>query len=236
MVSAGGRQIGVCADASVPADTVRHLLIDQVLPLAISHLGHLVLHAGAVALQTAGQGVAFIGPAGAGKSTLTASLTDAGCRLLADDALVVSLGPPLLARPAYPGVRLWPEVALPVYGSERDVDALPRVASYTAKRRVRGNGSWQLADQPVPLERVHLLAEREDDQVVIERLRPRDALVALLSHTYVLDVSDRDRLQAQFVSVSRALAAFDVRRLGYPRTLDRLGAVRAAIIEDLRRS
>src|SRR6266567_5462846 len=49
-------------------ETLRHLLIDQVLPLALSRRGHLVLHASAVHLPGVGA-VGFVGATGRGKST-----------------------------------------------------------------------------------------------------------------------------------------------------------------------
>ncbi len=220
---------------------MRHLLIDQVIPLSLSHMGHVVLHAGAVvvdaAIEGVGSGVAFIGPAGAGKSTLTASLANAGCVLVADDALVVSArSAHVLATPAYPGVRIWPEVVAAIAGSGRpETESLPQVAAYTNKRRVDAGGRWRFADHPVTLRRVHLLDEHDEDGVLVERMPARDGLMALLSHAYVLDVLDRTRLEAQFARIFEASRSVEVRRLRYPRRLDRLDAVHAAILDDLRR-
>lgn len=238
VVSDGGRRVTVQSGTAAASDALRHLLIDQVIPLALGHLGHVVLHAAGVVVKDAAgdSAVAFIGPAGAGKSTLTASLANAGCLLLADDALVVTVsGSDLLATPAYPGVRLWPDVALSVGASGgADSEGLPRVAAYTDKRRIGLADGWRFAEGQVPLRRVYLLDEHEDDRVSVDRVGPRDAIVALLSHTYVLDVLDRDRLAAQFARVCAASPAAEVRRLSYPRALDRLPAVHAAIREDLR--
>ncbi len=234
----GGRRITIQPGATGATDTVRHLLIDQVIPLALSHLGRIVLHAGSVVVQDGERAlaVAFIGPAGAGKSTLTASLASAGCALVADDALVVTVaGSELLATPAYPGVRLWPDVAASISGSEPDdIDDLPRVAEYTEKRRIGLADGWRFAEGHVPLRRVYVLEESGDDRVSVGRVGPRDAIVALLSHTYVLDVTDRARLAAQFARVCAASPAVEVRRLSYPRALEHLPAVHAALLNDLR--
>lgn len=66
----------------------QRLLIGQVLPLLAALRGYEVLHAAAVTVD----GVAFglLGDPGAGKSTLAASLSRRGNRLLSDDVLVVS--------------------------------------------------------------------------------------------------------------------------------------------------
>src|SRR5262245_6130882 len=92
---------------SADAATTRPLLIDQVLPLALAHAGRLVLHASSI--ETSSGAVAVMGPAGAGKSTLTTSFGANGAHVLADDALVVEKRGDWLAFPAYAGVRIWPD-------------------------------------------------------------------------------------------------------------------------------
>ena len=127
VVSDGGRRVTVQIGTSDRPDTLRHLLIDQVIPLALGHMGHVVLHASGVVLKDAESAVAFIGPAGAGKSTLTASLANSGCLLLADDALVVTgAGSELLATPAYPGYGCgltWPSRLAPAVPTSRSCRA-----------------------------------------------------------------------------------------------------------------
>jgi hypothetical protein len=133
-------------------------------------------------------------------------------------------------------VRIWPEVVPVLAGSGRpETESLPQVAAYTNKRRVDAGGRWRFADHPVTLRRVHLLDEHDEDGVLVERMPARDGLMALLSHAYVLDVLDRTRLEAQFARIFEASRSVEVRRLRYPRRLDRLDAVHAAILDDLRR-
>ena len=86
VVTSDGR-IETYARPGTPMHTVRHLLIDQVLPQWLSHTGRLVLHASAV--QAPYGAVAFLGRTGTGKSTLAASFAASGSPLLADDAVVV---------------------------------------------------------------------------------------------------------------------------------------------------
>src|SRR5262249_8950886 len=69
--SPGDQSIAVHLDERGLTDTAHHLLLDQVLPLVLSHTGRLVLHASALDLE--GRGVAFVGSGGVGKSTLAAS-------------------------------------------------------------------------------------------------------------------------------------------------------------------
>lgn len=74
---------------SDPVDRAWHLR--QMAPIFSTILGRLVLHAGAVAINTGVVG--FIGATGAGKSTLTRFLTDRGHRFVADDLLPIRFTP-----------------------------------------------------------------------------------------------------------------------------------------------
>lgn len=127
-----GRDTICYARPKTPRATIRHLWLDQVLPLLLSKHSRIVLHASAV--STPRGAVAFLAGPGAGKSTLAAGLGRLGWPLIADDALLVEPREGrLLAVPSYPGVRLWPEVASQVRRGGR---LLPLVAHYTQKRRL----------------------------------------------------------------------------------------------------
>jgi hypothetical protein len=95
--------------------TVRHLLIDQVLPHYLVAAGaRTVLHASSVGVQIgdSSRAIVFLGPSGAGKSTTAAGCVAAGAALLADDfALLDFSGPNPALVPAGVGVRLWSDVA-----------------------------------------------------------------------------------------------------------------------------
>ena len=106
IVSANGKQIEYAKDRGTPSHTLRHLLLDHVLPLTLSLRGIEALHATAVCTQA---GVwAFTGPSGVGKSTLATVLAQSGMEVLCDDCLVFAESSgQLFAVPGYPGVRLW---------------------------------------------------------------------------------------------------------------------------------
>ncbi len=213
--------------ASADAATTRHLLIDQVVPLVLAHVGRLVLHASSV--ETSAGAVALMGPAGAGKSTLTASFGVNGARVLADDALVVERrGGDWLARPAYAGIRVWPDV---LETMQKDPD-LPRVASYTDKRRLGPGEGLAFCPEPVPLRRVYVLDLEEVDHITIAALSGREALMALVGHTFTLDASDTARAVDQLDRAHALCRGVSVRRLQYPRRLDALADVREAILTD----
>jgi hypothetical protein len=74
----------LCSDVSVGANaTMRHLLLDVVLPRVMAIHSEFMFHAGVV--RRGDDAVLIAGPSGAGKSTLCAALDASGDELLSDD-------------------------------------------------------------------------------------------------------------------------------------------------------
>lgn len=168
--------------------TLRHLLIDHVLPRALHRQGSLVLHAAAVALD--GSAVALVGESGRGKSTIALTLSMAGLALVCDDALRVLPGPageePRVVR-SYPGVRVHPDnAALPHGGA---AGTLVRAGS--AKRRVEVPEPSAAETAPggdITLRHVLVLTDPEpgEEAAACSPLRPAMATVTLLEHSFRL--------------------------------------------------
>jgi hypothetical protein len=103
-----GREIEVDPDAGTEARVYRLSLFGPALALILIQRGYLVLHGGAVAFS--GGTVILLGPAGTGKSTLTAELCKIGGKLLSDDVVAIDLkvAPPVVV-PGVPLLKLWPD-------------------------------------------------------------------------------------------------------------------------------
>jgi hypothetical protein len=69
------------------SDTLEHLFVNQLVPLALSRQGQPTFHASVVTVQNGA--VAFLGQSGAGKSTLAAAFAVDGAAFLTDDALII---------------------------------------------------------------------------------------------------------------------------------------------------
>ncbi len=210
VVNADATRIAVSARRNIPADTLRHLLIDQVLPLVASRHGALSLHASAVHLAGVGT-VAFVGEAGRGKSTLAAAFAARGGRIVADDCLAIDLTESgALAVPCYPGLRLFPGgAANALIGRARR----SRVAHYTTKQRVDRPGLFHA--ERSPLRALFLLSPRGANgaAAAMRRCRPSTRFVDLLRFAYLLDVEDRRDLERVFTDISRVAATVPVMRL-----------------------
>ena len=154
-------------------------------------------HGSAVSLE--GQGVAFLGQKGSGKSTMAAALQRRGHPMLTDDVLAVRVdagsgeagrahrtetgdgpapshdSPAVL--PAFPFMKLWPESARALgYGDASHAPLSP----HTAKQGVRL--TTMAASGRTPLSRIYVLQEGE--ALHSKPLRGGAAFQALLAQSY----------------------------------------------------
>lgn len=216
----------------IERSTVRHLLLDQVLPLVAGSAHRLALHASSVVAP--GGAVAFVGAAGRGKSTIAALLASAGWPLMSDDCLLVDLRRrDVAALPAYPGVRLFPDAVRAMFrGRSR---RFPPVAGYTRKRRVT-DPSLPFASRGASLSRVYIVgpAGRQRRQAAIIRPRaPRQAMVDIVKHTMCLDPADRARAGEIFNLAGAIAASARIQSITWDWDLHRLEAIRDAVIADV---
>ncbi len=215
-------RVQVEAEPTARASTIRHLLLDQVLPLALAAEGHLVLHASAVCRVEAGV-MALAGAAGAGKSTMAAALRREGWSVMADDGVLVQeAGGLVQAVPAYAGLRVWPDA---VEAAGLSAHAVTEVAEYSAKLRLSDPASGHCG--PAPLRSVYVLEDGTECR--FERMTPRDAAMALVRHAYRADLDDRDAIAAQLHACVRLAERVPVWRAVVPRELARLACSARAL-------
>jgi hypothetical protein len=214
----GAREIVCYPRVGVPPRTVRHLLLDLLLPALLASRGHLVLHASAIA--RGGRAVAFMGPTGVGKSTLAAALTRRGASTLSDDALVLDVrGAGAVAIPTYPGLRLWPE-SRTLFGAWSGVRRV-RVQHSTRKERWFG-ARVPFGRQPVPLAALYLLARGR--RVEVRPVSPAEAMMALVRLSMIFDPTDRVAVGRGFELAARLVEHVPIRRLILPRRPNALDA------------
>jgi hypothetical protein len=211
VVADGGRSISWQAPTATRPETIRHLLLDQVLPAVAFEHSLIGLHASAIVIG--GGGVAFAGPASRGKSTLAASLALDGHAVVTDDCLMLDWRRrEPSAVPSYPSLRLWRDTADRLFGS---TVGLAPVAEYTSKLRVGARVSAvHFRRRPVRMRRIYMI-DRARGAARIDVLSSRQAYMELLKITFRLDPRDR-------VTARREVAA-----------LDSLEDVRRVILADL---
>jgi len=191
-------------------DTASYLL-GPILGLLLRLRGVTCLHASAVAFGD--RSVAFVGSAGAGKSTTAAAFARDGCGVLSDDivALVEQHGA-FLVMPAYPHLSLWPDSVKMLYGSS---EALPRFVPDWEKRRLDlGSQGTRFESRPLPLGAIYILGERRPDPApYLEKMRPQSALLALVAETYANKILDREMRASEFAVLGRLVTTIPIRQV-----------------------
>jgi hypothetical protein len=228
-VSSNGRTVFCNPAPNISEETIRHLYLNQVLPLALSKLGKLVFHGSAV--EVAGAAVACVAESGKGKSTLAASFARGGFRFLTDDGLVVeACGNGYQAMPSHPSIRLWAdsEEALKL----ENVKKAPPL-SYTSKSRFLSGPDIVFCDQPRPLRRVYFLGDGSADAIRIDPMSAPQALVEWVKHSFLMDIEKRSLLASHFDQVAKLANQPIHFRLDYPRRFEDLASVRQAIVEHI---
>ncbi|HEX6389652.1 MAG TPA: hypothetical protein VFZ89_09400, partial [Solirubrobacteraceae bacterium] len=208
------------------ADTsLRHLLIDQVVPHLLAADGELVVHASAVAID--GGAVAFIGPSGSGKSSLAAACVQHGATLLADDfVLLREHDGGYVATVAYPSLRLWADSAEFFAGS---ADALPTVNGYSDKRRWASEAP---ADTTLPLRAVVILGDPPPERgpaCLATQVRGADAFAVLYRQGFRIARSDRERQRADLLRFTELARTVPMIYLEHRRDYAAIGEVLAEV-------
>lgn len=166
----------------------QRLLVAQVLPFTAVLQGLDVLHASGVVID--GGAFAFIGPSGAGKTSVAMVLARRGAGFLADDVIAVERRDgELVCHPGAPvaGIDRAEAERLSAQGTLDDDDELDR---NPRERMVR----MSLSPQPAPLRGMFLLDRREDGPAE-PRFEPLLNPQVLLSSTFNLVLSSPDRLE-----------------------------------------
>lgn len=211
--------VRVSSSPFVPTETLRHVLLDQVVPRTIAGRGHAVLHASAI--DSPAGTLAFLGQGGAGKSSLAAAFCAAGHALVCDDALVVAFaGGRAWATPGYPTLRLLPETANRFFGATD----LTQVAHYTHKMRVRPRA---ISRRVTPM--LHILLPEvgsAGETPRLERLRGQEAFFALLQEAYRMDAVEPAILARDTGLYADLASRCPVSRLVIPDDLGALPEVR----------
>ncbi len=181
-VSLDGRE-ALCEEGAVSLDRCERFLFAQVLPLASVLQGLDVVHASAITLDRGV--VAFVGPSGAGKTTVAARLLARGAGLVTDDALALEVsggeviahpGPSFLAMtPTDPALSDGPPAWI---GRRRGVSDKPHFAP-------------PVSDRALPLSGVYHLEPRSAFQIAAAA---HDAVPRMLGYATAPYVLTPDRL------------------------------------------
>ncbi len=204
-----GSEVWCDWDAPLTEADALTFLLGPVLGLVLRRRGVLAVHASAIV--RGGVAWAFVGPGGAGKSTMAAAFAQAGLSVLTEDVLALTPGSDRwMAWPAYDHLRLWGDSpAIPVGGAQ----ALPALSPTWDKRALAlESAGLARASVAVPLAGWFLLQERE----VLGRITPLSgaaALRSLVENSYVHYLLDGTARAEELIALGRAAQGLRAYRL-----------------------
>ncbi len=219
------RKVVCTPNIGVSNATINHLFLNQVKPLVLSLEGKIVLHASAIEMN--GDAVAFAAPTGQGKSTLAASFAMSGNPFLTDDSLILekSENAGYLVQPSHPSVRLWSDSRQHLISKE--MKWAPDT-QYTSKIRVPAADGIPYYDQICALKAIYIL-DANHDAVTIEPIASQEAIIQMVSHSFILDTEDRTVIARQFDWFAKFVESVPCFQLAFPRCFEALPTVHAAL-------
>jgi hypothetical protein len=204
-------------------DAVSYLM-GPILGYLLRLRGVTCLHASAV--RCGERGAVFVGPGGAGKSTLAAAMALRGHQIVSEDVVALhECDGTFHSVPAYPYVGLWPPSVQALYGPDKDFAAF---SENYPKRVVRTDSSGlRFSAETVAVDSIFLLQERSKDAAapLVEPIDKREALMWLVANTYANQLLDDETRAREFALLGRLLNSVPVKRLRAQQDLSRIGAL-----------
>lgn len=218
IVDTNARQVAVHPLAELSPETLEHLLVDQVLPRMLEQRGHFVVHASVIHLGA--RCILLLGDSGWGKSTLAGLFHQQGHTILSDDCALLCIDDAVVsAHPTYPSLRMYDHSIQQTFRA-RPITA--QVADYTRKRRVTLPQDGR-HDSGAPISAIYLLNDPNTPAAehAIEALPPVKGCMALIQHSFRLDMALHSRTSLQLQQAASVCERTPIFSLSYPRDFKR---------------
>jgi len=228
---AGGKVWSIWPQTMCVADMATYLL-GPVMGLLLRLRGIVCLHASAIAVGA--RAIAFVGAAGAGKSTIAAAFAKLGFPVLTDDVVtLVKSGEDYLVAPGEPRLRLWPDSVAALYGAP---DVLPRLTPGWEKRYLDlQEDGYRYQEQALALAGIYVLDNRsETDAPAIAALPLREQLMALIANSYANKLLDSSMRAHEFELFGQLIERVSINRLRPNSAPDKLVELCRLVLDDLR--
>jgi len=234
VVDRAGREIWTTWLEPLTLEDTATYLLGPVMGFVLLLRGLVCLHASAIVVN--GAAVAFVGPAGSGKSTTAAAFATRGFSVLAEDVVTLDdRNDRFFVWPAYPCIRLWPASAATLYGSQ---SALPPLTPNWDKCYLDlTQSAGQFEGEPRRLTAIYLLEERSDDPHApfVQPLDAAAGMISLVANTYGTKLLDKQMRAREFDLLSRVLAHVPLRRVTPHTDASRLTELCDCLLSDFER-
>ena len=202
---------GNWSDKSSLVNTLSYL-VGPVLGLLLRLRGTICLHASAVALGD--QGIVFVGPEGAGKSTTAAAFARKGFAVLSDDIVaLVDRENIFHVVPAYPRVSLWPDSVRLLYGSP---EALPPIMPNWGKLclTLGQDGAPPFEGRILPIGAIYFFGDPAVEvESCFEGISRKQALLTLVANAYAAKFLDATQRAEEFAVLGQLVSVVPVRKI-----------------------
>ena len=218
----GGRHVTVIPAPGADDAAVRLYIAGTLMAILLYQRGTLALHASAI--EIGGEGVAFLGMSGAGKSSMAAALQARGHAVVADDVTAIQLDDrSAITFPAFPMLKLMPEAAASVGCNPGQLVLLHR-----GEEKLGYRPAHCFDGAPLPIRQLYILVD--DTAAGFERVRPHEAVVELIRHSYPTRMLQAGG-PAHFLRCGRLARTVPIYCLKRPRSLSSLPDV-ARLVEE----
>lgn len=228
-IHADGQSVTGWPAPDVSGDHFRSLYSNAVLPLLGDYNGGLFLHGSAVVIG--GRAVAFLGKSGDGKTTLAAAFAKAGHPFLTEDVIELALqDEKYLLQPKSSGLRLFADSAAYLLEEQVEMDACGH------KFDVADAATLPFCGNPAPLVAIFMLGADHSAPLALAPMSATASVHQLLSHSFVLDVEDKQRLRMHFHRIAALASGVRCYMLDYCRNYADLPRVIAATSAEVARA
>ena len=230
VVDCAGTRVWIDWPSTLSLADISSYLFGPVIGWILRLRGALCLHASAVTVD--GAAVAFVGESGAGKSTLAAAFAQRGHAVVADDvaAIFESCGAPLVV-PAYPELRLWPDSASALWGTnDSRFESVPANEKLSLNVQQCGH---DFQEKPVPLTAIYILSDESTGSCNTRQLTKREAMMGLVANTHAGRLLGQAAREKEFALLAELIARVPVRELCRGTDLARLARLCDRILSDL---
>jgi hypothetical protein len=198
---------------STPLETIRHLLLDQVIPRVLSYLGRPVIHASCSLINNSC--VLFLGETGWGKSTIGAFLHQEGFPLLGDDAVLLKKAKrKVIGIASYAGIRLLRDSFKSLYFDNNFTPTIAKVSHYSSKKRIIYSNSETKLPIEVPIKAFFVLnnpaTASPSTPVTITPLTGYRAAIEITKHCFQADPTDGKIVGSQLRMITNWLSSSSV--------------------------
>jgi hypothetical protein len=232
LVDADGRRIWCGWLGAASLESLQVYLLGHALSFALVKQGYEPLHATSVVID--GNAIAFMGSSGFGKSSLAAAFLADGHRLLTDDMLLLRrTDGGYEGQPGPRRIKLFPKIARRFLAGT--AGAVP-MNNETEKLVLQLSGDHSYSDG-VPLRALYVLGPprevRRKQSIQLISLTARETFIALIRGAFNHVIAGSERLTRQYTEYLNVASQVPARRIGYPRVLSMLPAVKEAILSDV---